>query len=117
MNSLVRLREGSMFGNDDGKPYFDEDRRVKDRQKTTELMERILNQYGELNSKFDAFMDKYTVPLEYVKEELEKKKRRDVFIDKVQESVTVWIIVGVLTGIAAVAAWLGKLAIANLKQM
>jgi hypothetical protein len=107
-----------MFGDDnEGRIFFDEDRRHKDNQKTRDLMERILDQYGAINGKFDAFVEKYSVPLDYVKEELEKKKRRDVFIDKVQESVTVWIIVGVLTGVAAALAWLGKIAFANLKQM
>jgi hypothetical protein len=107
---------GSGDDNDEFRVVFDEDRRTAERQKTAELMERILNHYGALNEKFDNFMDKYEVPLDYIKADLEKKKRRDKLIDTVQENVMVWVVIGVLAGAASAAVWLAKLVWANLKQ-
>lgn len=83
-------------------------------QGSTAVLEEVLAQYRELNAKFDAFVEKHAVPLEYVREELNKRRRRDKFIDKVQENVMSWAIIGVFTGLAGAALWLAKLAWKNL---
>ena len=91
-------------------PFNINERRLMDRREDPDsnpILTQILQQYNCIRSDLEEFKEDYRPYMDFIKQEYDKRKRRDEIWSKTLETVLGWGVIGLVTSIAGVLAYVG----------